>query len=117
VQPSDRGAWGEAVVAADLLSAGYQPYKAVSPGAPYDFIVDTGTALLRVEVRCVTVYNVPQYTPMTNWHDPTRVDVGAYVWPDGVVAYSPALPGTTYTARKKNTSGILAVKNRKVKVI
>ena len=55
--PFKRGNISEAVVLAGYLKAGFLVSTPFGVGAPYDMIVDTGAALLRVQVKTGRVRN------------------------------------------------------------
>jgi PD-(D/E)XK endonuclease len=48
---TSKGAISELIVAAELARRGYRVSLPLTRGAPYDLIVDTGTALKRVQVK------------------------------------------------------------------
>lgn len=56
MNPSTKGAWKELLVAADLLTKGWEVYKAVS-NAPVDLIIWRGDIILKVEVKSPSPHN------------------------------------------------------------
>jgi len=105
MNPSDRGTWAEMIVAADLLALGYHPFRAISPGAPCDFLILADEIVLRIEVRTISTRTIGS-RHMTNWHNSNRADHGAYVDRQGCVAYSPPLAGCSHQAVRSGGTGI-----------
>ena len=83
------GAIAELRVSMDLLSRGYQVFRALSPHASCDLAVLQGDHLLRIEVT--TAYRSSAGTITSPQHNPQSYDVLARVLPDMII-YSPPLP-------------------------
>lgn len=84
------GAIGELIVAADLLSKGYEVFRAVSQAASCDLIVLKAGACLRIEVRTngIDLANERLY-PLKKKADAGKQDHFAMVLPSRVVYLPP----------------------------
>ena len=87
--PSDKGAWGESLVCADLLKRGVHVYRAISPSAPCDLMALVDDKLARIEVKTVTMSDHPSV--FVKSHE--SHDILALVFPAGEVHYYPSLDG------------------------
>jgi hypothetical protein len=81
---STRGAANELIVAVDLMRRGYHVYRALSPAAPCDLLVQHGEIIVRVEVRS-TSSGKPAGAILAK--DKGRFDVAAVVAADGTIHY------------------------------
>ncbi len=91
------GAIGELRVAAELLSKGYEVFRAVSPACSCDLAVLKNGQLLRIEVRTAparpTNSRVLAVTGIVNNVDKTKSDIAAIISRDGgKIEYHPPLP-------------------------
>lgn len=78
-------------VAVDLLSRGYNVFRALSPSCPCDLAVLKNGKLVRVEVR--TTWESAKsgiYKRIGRKDDPDSIDLYAWVLPDRIV-YEPEL--------------------------
>lgn len=51
LSPNQKGDWAELSVAARFMALGWSVSKPLSNGLPYDFILDRGSGLVRVQVK------------------------------------------------------------------
>lgn len=84
VVSSTRGAANELIVAVDLMRRGYHVFRALSPAAPCDLLVQHGELIVRVEVRS-TSSGKPGGA--VGAKDKGRFDVAAVVAADGTIHY------------------------------
>ena len=89
------GSISEMHVSADLLSKGYEVFRALSPACSCDLAVLQSSKLLRVEVRTgrfrVTNKAKIRESPFFK-RDVGRSDIVATYYPDGLITYVPELP-------------------------
>lgn len=85
------GAISELVVCVDLLSAGYEVFRAVSASCGCDMVVCKDGRSLRVEVRSAVVSQSGRLGGNVHDRDRGRIDVYALVARDNTIAYYPAL--------------------------
>jgi hypothetical protein len=79
------------LVAVDLLRQGFTVFRKLGRASPCDLVIVQGRRCWRVAVR--TVYSIsPRGKIFPRWPpNPERVDVVAYLLPDGVIRYEPPL--------------------------
>lgn len=88
IPASTVGAIGELAVAADLLRRGFEVYRAVSPAASCDLLVQRDGSVYRVEVRATRRDRTGGLQNRVTSKDLGRYDVMALVEPDGAIHYS-----------------------------
>lgn len=84
------GAIGELKVAIDLLSRGYEVFRAVTPNCSCDLAILKNGRLLRIEVRTAYLNNLTGKIAH-NIPKSGRYDIYAAVLPDRII-YEPDLP-------------------------
>lgn len=85
------GAISELRVAIDLLSKGYDVFRAVSPHCPCDLAILKNKQLLRIEVRTTHISSTGKpYKLISKHDDPTVIDMYAWVLPNEII-YEPLL--------------------------
>ncbi len=85
------GAISELRVSIDLLTKGYDVFRALSPSCPCDLAVLKNSSVLRIEVR--TVSSSPKgtiYKVKSKRDDKNNIDVYAWVTPNNII-YEPPL--------------------------
>jgi hypothetical protein len=82
------GALGEILVIHDLMSKGYEMFRAISPCSTCDMVALRDGRLFRVEAT-----KGKRSSKRLNWshHDPARYDLLAVWEENGSITYSPAL--------------------------
>ncbi|MCI0528347.1 MAG: hypothetical protein L0Y56_12980 [Nitrospira sp.] len=85
---SQTGTFHEMKVVIDLMRRGYEVYRAVSGGAPCDFVAVKDGKAIRVEVTTGHRYKTKLNHPPK---DPNKFDVLAIVEHDGWITYRPDL--------------------------
>lgn len=91
------GAIAELRVAVDLMSRGFEVFRALSPSASCDLAIISNDHLLRVEVR-TSYYGVKDGTITKNKSGVGNQDIWAFVTHDKIT-YEPDLPERTGPAR------------------
>ena len=88
------GAFGELLVAADLISKGYEVFRALSPACSCDLAILKEGKLFRVEVRTRNVYISKLYSTLTKFpKDKGRQEIFAIVLlGNKTIEYIPKLP-------------------------
>lgn len=85
------GAISELRVSVDLLSKGYNVFRALSPNGPCDLAVLRDDKLLRIEVRTTYIsYTGKPYKTKNKKDDPNNIDHYAWVLPNEII-YEPEL--------------------------
>lgn len=92
------GAIAELAVAADLLSRGYEVFRAMSPSCSCDLAINSGGILIRVEVRTGYITSTGRLGYPKPATDKGRQDIYAVRTKDGVITYIPDLDVATCTA-------------------
>lgn len=86
------GAISELRVAVDLLTKGYNVFRALSPSCPCDLAILKDSQLLKVEVRTSHITTTGKiYRNISERDDPKNIDIYAWVLPNKII-YEPALP-------------------------
>ena len=83
------GAMRELVVCADLLSRGFDVFRAVSPSCSFDLVAHRSGRLYRVEVS--TGFARPDGSISHSKRDTSRFDLLGLVLQSGDVAYQPGI--------------------------
>lgn len=85
------GAISELRVSVDLLSRGYNVFRALSPACPCDLAVLKNNKLLRIEVRTTYIFQSGKlYKAKNKKDDKDNIDIYAWVLPDKIL-YEPDL--------------------------
>lgn len=86
------GAISELRVAIDLMTKGYDVFRAISPSCPCDLAILKNGKLLRIEVRTATRSSTGKiYKTRSNNDHSENIDLFADVLPD-TIFYTPQLP-------------------------
>jgi hypothetical protein len=86
LSPAKKGALTELIVCADLISKGYDVFRAVSPACPCDLVAAKKNVLIRVEVRSVTKTPNNKIHPNFGHTDIGRSDIVCF-YLDGEIMY------------------------------
>ena len=87
--PGTTGAISELRVAIDLMSKGYNVFRALSPNSPCDLAILKDKQLLRIEVR--TSHLTKSGIPYRSKGDGSLADIWAWVTSQDII-YEPELP-------------------------
>ncbi len=93
ISSSTIGAMAELLTCYDLMSKGWEVFRAMSPACPCDLIAMKGSLLIRVQVRSTYKFDSGETRIPTSAKDEGRQDMFAVVvHNDKHIEYSPPLP-------------------------
>lgn len=85
VGTATKGAIGELLVCADLLTKGYHVFRSVSPTCPNDLVAIKGDLVWRLEVKTIRGFSREQ--SIKRYHKSNVFDVIALVFDKGGISY------------------------------